>query len=304
MLIAESSEAKKACDSDPLTGEQLAELRREGFLVVDAPQICQSDIVWCRNILMPLIERGVGRKEGRNLDISAREGGDDGVAPQLCRPSLYASELSKWSYRKTGLAIAKQLLGPEASLSADNAAFKPPRVGGPTPWHQDEAYNDPRHYQEQVTIWIAIFDTTIENGAMAFIPRSHLMGILPHRPNGGAREANSIECCAGFDPKDARVCPIRAGGITIHQGRTVHGASGNKSDTPRLGYILNYKTPPKSRTDLGTFSWNSGVARSIHRRRKYWLLRGGIFVEVWRFLRSDRDNVRHFFIQVAKYFKG
>ena len=304
MLKPESSETKRVCDANPLTEDQLAEFRREGFLVVNAPQISQCDIVWCRNILMPLIERGVGRKEGRNLDISAREGVDDGVTPQLCRPSIYASELSRWSYRKTGLAIAKQLLGPEASLSADNAAFKPRRVGGPTPWHQDEAYNDPRHYQEQVTIWIAIFETTIENGAMAFIPRSHLMGILPHRLNGGSREANSIECCEGFDPKDARVCPLRAGGITIHQRRTLHGASGNKSDTPRLGYILNYKTPPKSRTDLGTFPWNNGVARSIHRRRKYWLLRGGILVEVWRFLRSDRDNLRHFFMQVAKYFKG
>jgi hypothetical protein len=304
MLNAESPETKLGYDANPLTGDQLAEFRREGFLAVNAPQISQSDIVWCRNILMSLFERGAGRKEGRNLDISAREGGDDGVTPSLSRASLYASELRKWSYRKTGLAIAKQLLGPEATLSADNAFFKPSRVGGPTPWHQDEAYNDPRHYQEQVTIWIAIFDTTIENGAMAFIPRSHLMGILPHRPNCGAKEANSIECCEGFDPRDARICPIRAGGITIHQGRTLHGASVNKSDTPRLGYVLNYKTPPKSRTDLGTFSWNNEVGRTIHRRRKYWLLRGGIFVEVWRFLRSDRDNLRHFFMQVAKYFKG
>jgi hypothetical protein len=137
MLNAEPSEAELHYDANPRL-ESIAEFRREGFLVVNVMQISQSDIVWCCNSLMPLIERGVGRKEGRNLNISATVGGDDGGTPQLCRVSLYASELSKWSYRKTGLAIAKQLLGPEASLSADNAFFKPSRVCGPTPWHQDE----------------------------------------------------------------------------------------------------------------------------------------------------------------------
>jgi ectoine hydroxylase-related dioxygenase (phytanoyl-CoA dioxygenase family) len=139
---------------------------------------------------------------------------------------------------------------------------------------------------------------------MAFIPRSHLLGILPHRLHGGSIEANSIECCGDFDPKDAKICPIRAGGITIHHGRTIHGASGNKSDNPRLGYIFNYKNPAKARPELGTFPWNDKVARAIHHRRKLWLRRGGIFVEVWRFIRSDRHNLRHFAGQIAKRFRG
>lgn len=304
MLNVESSQTKLICETNLLTAAQVAEFHREGFLVVEAPQISQSELEWFRSLLISLLERGVGGKEGRNFDISAREGGDDVVTQQLFRPSLYATELSEWRYRKLGLAIAKQLLGPEATLAADNTVLKPSRVGGPTPWHQDEAYNDPQFYQEQISIWMAIFETTTENGAMAFIPRSHLKGILPHRLNGGAKEANSIECYEGFDPNDAKVCPIPAGGITIHKGRTVHGASGNKSDAPRLGYILNYKNPPRPRPELGTFSWNKSVAREIHRRRKYWLLRGGIFVEVFRFIRSDRDNLRHFFRQVVKRIRG
>jgi hypothetical protein len=116
------------------------------------------------------------------------------------------------SYRKVGLAIAKQLLGPDATLSGDNCVLKPCRIGGPTPWHQDEAHNDPKAYEEQVTIWIALFDTTPANGAMVFIPRSHLRGVLPHRAYGGADGANSIECCGDFDPQDAKVCPVRKRG--------------------------------------------------------------------------------------------
>jgi hypothetical protein len=299
--MREATESRQVEVVSPLlTAEQVAEFSREGFLALNSPQISQPEIHWCRNILMSLIERNVGRKEGRLFDISAREDGDEGVTPQLFRPSLYAMELSNWSYRNVGLAIAKQLLGPEATLSADNAVFKPSRIGGVTPWHQDEAYNNPQSYQEQITIWIALFDTTPANGAMAFIPRSHNLGILRHRLNGGAREANSLECCGEFDRAAAKVCPIRAGGITIHHGRTIHGASRNLSDGPRLGYVLNYKNPPQARPELGTFPWNVGVARHINRSRKLWLLRGGIFVEMLRFFRSDPDNRRHFFGQVIK----
>jgi hypothetical protein len=300
--MREAAESRQVEAVSPLTGEQVAEFSREGFLVLDAPQISQAEIHWCRDILMSLIARNVGRKEGRLFDISARAGGDEGVTPQLFRPSLYAMELSAWSYRIKGLAIAKQLLGPEATLSADNAVLKPGRIGGVTPWHQDEAYNNPQFYQEQITIWIALFDTTPANGALAFIPRSHKLGILRHRLNGGSGEANSIECCGEFDRTAAKQCPIRAGGITVHHGCTIHGASRNLSDGPRLGYVLNYKNPPQARPELGIFPWNERVARQIHYSRKRWLLRGGIFTEMLRFLRSDRDNLRHFIGRVVRRF--
>jgi hypothetical protein len=301
--LKQTAERRLACGALPLTAEQATEFTREGFLVIDTPQISQRDIEWSRHILMPLVSRGAGRKDGRSCDLSARDGDVEGTTPQLYRPSLYAPQLAKWSYRKVGLAIAKQLLGPDAALSGDNCVLKPCRIGGPTPWHQDEAHNDPKAYQEQVTIWIALFDTTPANGAMAFIPRSHLRGVLPHRAYGGADVANSIECCGDFDPKDVKVCPIPAGGITIHHGLTIHGAFANKSDSLRLGYIFNYKNPPKPRLELGTFPWNDEVGKSTRDRRRAWLLRGGIFIDVWRYSRSDPDNLRHFISQVLRRFK-
>lgn len=298
--MREAAELRQVGAASPLTEGQVAEFSREGFLTLDSPQISEAEIRWCREILMSLIARNVGCKEGRLFDISAREGGDEGVTRQLFRPSLYAAELSEWSYRNIGLAIAKQLLGSQATLSSDNAVLKPSRIGGVTPWHQDEAYNNPQSYQQQITIWIALFDTTPANGAMAFLPRSHKLGILRHRLNGGSREANSIECCGEFDRSLTKPCPIPAGGITIHHGCTIHGASRNLSAGPRLGYVLNYKNPPQPRPELGAFPWNDRVAWHIHHNRNMWLLRGGIFIETLRFCRSDADNRRHLIRQLVK----
>src|SRR3984893_10490375 len=214
----------------PLTADQVAKFFRQGFLVIEAPQIVGQELERCHKILMRLIERGVGRKEGRNFDLAARSGGDGLPSPQMVRPSLYAAELTGLSCRSTALCLAQQLLGPDASFALDNSILKPCRSGGPTPWHQDEAYNDPRNYQEQVSFWIAVTDSTVENGAMAYIPGSHLLGILPHRLHGDSEEANSVECYEGFDPSTAEVCPIPAGAMILHHGRTLHGACGTKYD--------------------------------------------------------------------------
>jgi hypothetical protein len=279
---------------EPLTAAQVAEFFRQGFLVIETPLISKSELDWCSKILMRMLESGQGRSEGRNLDLIARDGGEDTTLPSVLQPSLYSTDLRKLSYRKTALAIARQLLGPQAAFAGDHTIFKPVHKGGPTPWHQDEAFREPGFEYDEISIWIAMTDSTIENGAMAYIPGSHLSGVLPHRLNGGAKEANTIECYAGFDPKTAAVRPIPAGAMIIHHGRTVHGSSGNKTNTPRLAYILQYSTPVRISKEIREAPWLDHLRSANQRRRKNSLLRGGIFPELLRVLRSDRRSVAFF----------
>jgi Phytanoyl-CoA dioxygenase (PhyH) len=278
----------------PLTPEQVAEFFQQGYLVIGTPQIPKPDLEWCSNILMRMLESGEGRSEGRNLDLIAREGGDDTTLPSVLQPSLYATELRKLPYRKTALAIARQLLGRDATFAGDHTIFKPVHKGGPTPWHQDEAFREPGFEYDEISIWIAMSDSTVENGAMAYIPRSHLLGVLPHRLNGGSKEANTIECYAGFDPKAATVHPIPAGAMIIHHGRTVHGSAANKTDTPRLAYILQYSTPVKISKEIRDAPWLVHLRSANQRRRKTFLLVGGIVPELLRVLRSDRHSLAFF----------
>ena len=279
---------------EPLNDAQVAEFFRQGFLAIETPQIPKSELEWCSDVLMRMLESGEGRSEGRNLDLFARDGGGDTTLPSVLQPSLYATELRKLSYRKTALSIARQLLGPQAAFAGDHTILKPTHKGAPTPWHQDEAFREPGFDYDEISIWIALTDSTIENGAMAYIPGSHLLGVLPHRLNGGSKEANTIECYAGFDPRTAAVRPIPAGAMIIHHGRTVHGSSGNQTNTPRLAYILQYSTPVRISKEIREAPWLDHLRSSNQRRRKRFLLRGGIFPEILRVLRSDRHSVAFF----------
>jgi hypothetical protein len=278
----------------PLTPDQVAEFRRQGFLALETPLIPESELEWCRNILMRMIEGGEGRSEGRNLDLIAREGGEDTVLPTVLQPSLYATELRKLSYRKTALAVAHQLLGPQAEFAGDHTIFKPVHKGGVTPWHQDEAFRESGFEYDEISIWIAMTESTVENGAMQYIPGSHLLGVLPHRLHGGSKQANTIECYAGFDVSTAAVRPIRAGAMIIHHGRTVHGAAANKTNTPRLAYILQYSTPVRLSKVMREAPWLEHLRTTNQKQRKNALLRGGIFPELFRVLRSDRHSVSFF----------
>src|ERR1700722_11588448 len=292
----------------PLSSDQIAEFQREGFLAIDTPLISEPELDWCRKILMRMLESGEGRNEGRNLDLIAGGGGEETVLPSVLQPSLYATELRKLSYRKTAIALGKQFLGPQAAFAGDHTIFKPVHKGGPTPWHQDEAFREPGFEYDEISIWIALTESTIENGAMQYIPRSHRLGVLPHRLNGGAKEANTIECYAGFDAKSAAIRPIPAGAMIIHHGRTVHGSAGNKTNTPRLAYILQYSTPVKISKEIREAPWLEHLRSANQRRRKTFLLRGGIFPEILRVLRPDRHSVSFFWRrrinQMRNFFKG
>jgi ectoine hydroxylase-related dioxygenase (phytanoyl-CoA dioxygenase family) len=253
-----------------------------------------DELQWCRQVLLELFKRGTGTREGRNLDLAAM---NEAATPcqQILQPSLYLPELRKLRFRAQALAVARQLMGPDAAFVGDHAILKPPHVGGVTPWHQDEAFMDPNFIYRGLSIWIALHESTLDNGAMAYIPESHARGVLPHRLYGGARNANSIECCDGFDPGAKTVCPVPAGHAIVHDGRTVHGADGNSTGSERLAYIVQFATPAVRRPGFHEFPWLKDFRSEARQRRKAFLFRGGVLLELFKLLRSDRYSHRHLF---------
>jgi ectoine hydroxylase-related dioxygenase (phytanoyl-CoA dioxygenase family) len=238
-----------------LTPEQIAFYHREGYLALEAITT-QEEVAWLRGVYDHLFASQAGREEGNQFDLGGTdEEGKEAVLPQILNPARYAPELKNGLYRVNALAIAHQLLGPEAAFQGEHAIFKPAHIGAATPWHQDEAYWNPAVEYNAFSLWMPLQPVTVENGCMHFVPRSHRMEILPHHSINNDPRIHGLEV-EGADTSQSVACPLPPGGCTIHHNRTLHYAGPNVSDIPRRAYILGFGVPTRPRTEPRRFPWN------------------------------------------------
>lgn len=117
---------------------------------------------------------------------------------------------------------------------------KPPRIGKPTPPHQDNFYFmlDP---PLALTMWLALEDVDEETGCVRYVRGSHREGLRPH---GRTQTLGFSQAITDFgtpaDRAGAVAFPARAGDLLVHHAMTVHWAEGNRSpDRSRraLGFI-------------------------------------------------------------------
>ncbi|MBP6705786.1 MAG: phytanoyl-CoA dioxygenase family protein, partial [Achromobacter sp.] len=227
-----------------LSEAETARYRDQGYLALDG--ICpQDEVGYIRGTLMDMFENRTGYNEGAQYDFISRDDPSRPARfPSLHDPRHYAPDLLKTTYHARTLAMARQLLGPDAALYGEHALLKPGGGGPETPWHQDEAFRSPDFVYKELSIWLALQPATLESGCMQFIPGSNKWDVLEHRSPGGDKHLHPLECCGDFARDLAVAEPLAPGGCTVHDARTLHHTGANTSDAPRLAYILIYNTPP------------------------------------------------------------
>ncbi len=282
-----------------LSEEQLRFLSENGYLAL--PKITSDEeVAELREIIENLFGKKAGLDQGAYFNFAGAEEDEDAPSvPQIVAPHNFAGKLKKTEFRRNAAELARQILGPQARFHIDHTLVKPPVDGAATPWHQDEAFKDARYLYKEISIWMPLQPVNEKNGCMAFIPKSHAKGILPHRSPNDDPRVHAVECCDGFDPADAVACPLPAGGCTIHFGRTLHAAGPNRSDAPRFAYVLIFHIPPElagSSENPQAFPWLQGKKTARMQRTKQWMENGGTYVNWWRVITSKefRDYKRTF----------
>jgi len=260
-----------------LTADQIRRFRDEGYIALDRIT-GDEEVERLRGIFDRLFATSAGRDRGRQFDLAGTdEDGRPPALPQILNPVEFAPELADTQFRVAALAIARQLLGPETEPWFEHAILKPPGYGAPTPWHQDEAHrNDGGVDYEQVSIWMPLQEATAENGCMEFIPKSHLGPVLTHRSPGDDPRVMALECTGEFDGAQSVLCPLSAGGATVHHARTLHHAGANTSDIPRRAYILAFRGKVTPNPAFNGYGWNAEKSTAAQARRKAWENRGGV----------------------------
>ncbi len=156
------------------------------------------------------------------------------------------------------LAAVSSLIGEDVLLWGSHFFCKQPRDAGRVAWHQDARYW-PLAPHRTVTVWLAIDDSSIANGAMRLIPRTHSMAWAAHRQVGAGESVLGLELeDGGFDVLESVPIELEAGSFSLHDDNLVHGSPGNHSSSRRCGLTARYM-PPEVRCDRSIWPGFSAI---------------------------------------------
>ena len=147
------------------------------------------------------------------------------------------------------LDYVEDLLGPNFVRWGGQFFSKEPKDGSVVPWHQDAQYW-PLNPSNAVTVWLAVFDTDEENGAMKVVSGSHKMGRFVHKKNTAKNLVLDQE--VSFDQLDETKIislNLKAGQISLHNDALLHGSEANNSNRRRCGVTMRF-SPTNVKGDL------------------------------------------------------
>jgi phytanoyl-CoA hydroxylase len=140
------------------------------------------------------------------------------------------------------------ILGKQLRLYGSQVFAKPAEVGTVVPAHQDMPYWPFAPY-EMVSAWIALDDSTIENGCVRYTAGSHKLGMLPHAPSGVTGNSLGVVPDPGLQALPEYPAEVKRGSCILHHCLTVHRSEANRSASPRRGLIYVYMSERVQLTD-------------------------------------------------------
>lgn len=173
------------------------------------------------------------------------------------------------------LDLVEPILGPDIICWGAHVFCKPAKTGLVIPWHQDGQYW-PIRPLASCTVWIALDDSTMDNGCLRIVRGSHRRKtIFPHRLD--ERPDHALEQRiddAELDEFEVVDVELEAGQMSIHDVYAVHGSHANVSNRRRAGFTIRYM-PATSLYDrtIKLMGAAKGLRQDMSRRPIY-LVRG------------------------------
>ncbi|KAI5068555.1 hypothetical protein GOP47_0016900 [Adiantum capillus-veneris] len=241
----EASEGRQG-DDYTVASADIEAFHKNGFVHLKGV-LSEAEVVSLEEEYMKFIRREIP-VEGRDFcDMSS-----DYTKPleeysiiNIMLPSRYNSSLRSNIYERCAASIAQQLCGPEMVFDYDQLLAKPPsRTDGVFSWHQDLAYWPVTKDTRTASFWLAIDNSSMENGCLRFVPGSHLEKELRHHgPLHGDRDKSHTLAATLGDTDIEMPVEICRGDVTVHHERTLHGSGGNfSSNSWRRAWVLAFRS--------------------------------------------------------------
>ena len=167
--------------------------RRDGYVHLEAV-LSEDELVEIEAVYERFL-RGEIAVAGKDLnDMTTGEHGSDPSGYAIVNVMVPRRYYPAWQgnvFERRATSIATQLCGEGMVIDFDQLLAKQPgRDDAVFAWHQDQAYWIDTDDRRTATCWLAVDDSTVENGCMQFLPGSHREPVRPHHPLHGDRDAS------------------------------------------------------------------------------------------------------------------
>jgi len=215
----------------------LTQAQREYYFehgYVGVQELVPDDILTLlQAVTADFIDQSRAEKEsGSQFDIGPGHKSDNPVLRRLKNPDVCSD--TYWNF-STGLMadVAADLVGPNVVFHHSKLNFKWFDKSDTVKWHQDIQFFPHTNYNV-LTIGCYLSDTTMDNGPLAAVSKSHNDALYnQYDSNGNWTGMLSDEDAAKVDMKRVEYLTGKAGTITIHNARTLHYSPASRSSVPR-----------------------------------------------------------------------
>ena len=222
-----------------LTSEQIDEYRTQGYLVIE-DALSPKTLAELRAVTERIVAGAAGLTTHSDvLDLEPSHTPEQPRVRRIKKPHLVDPFYRELAADPQITDRISPLIGPNIRLrSGGKVNMKSAGYGAPVEWHQDWAFY-PHTNDDVLAVGLLLDDATEENGPMLVLPGSHLGPVCDHHSQGvfcGAIDVAQID----LNLSDAVPLLGRAGAMTIHHARLVHGSSMNRSSQPRRLLLYEY----------------------------------------------------------------
>jgi ectoine hydroxylase-related dioxygenase (phytanoyl-CoA dioxygenase family) len=166
------------------------------------------------------------------------------------------------------LDVVEQLIGPDLLIYNATYIIKEANTKSHVSWHQDLTYWG-LDSDDQVSVWLALSDSSESSGCMRMIPGSHQLGQQHHIL--GEQDENNVlfqsQRVADIDESQAVAAPLKPGQASFHHGWLLHASSPNTSTDRRIGLNIQYVATHVRQTKLPGYT--ALLARGVDRYQHY-----------------------------------
>jgi len=165
------------------------------------------------------------------------------------------------------VALAETLLGERVTGKNMQWFNKPPGASTPTPPHQDGYYFMLKP-QSALTMWLGLDEVDEANGAIRYIPASHLGPMRPHGRTGVLGFSQGITDYGPGDHAAEQLVPAQPGDMLAHHAMTIHRADANTTPRTRkaLGFIFYSESAVEDRA--GHEAYYKSLFRELETERR------------------------------------